>query len=429
MTKGRTFIMNSGGSDGGAFGGTGSTDCVIFNGAYGGGRIMYRDAAGTETELATGGGGGGGDVYLSGAPGGVAAPQTFTGPSNTFNDEVVVGTKLSALTDFDVGPAGAPTVLVNGLTGTATIPQVDAATKLATPQLDIMDAAMASAVTEVTTAFGETTFRTPTGGSVHFANTAQDLLSITSNQATFRRPPACLALVGAGAPTYVFDQNLFNVTPNGGGNFTTTLSTDLTANNYAGLPTAILVQITSSTAVGGGAGVDSVFTSVYPTQAGAAPPGITFNNGAGGPADAQGARDNFLSAPGQRYTCSRWRIIFKQVGTLLDSLGNPAVTGFSAYCDIDIDDFPTGGPQILKFKEMQYSSTFNNLITNFAAGAAPSGTNNNVDRFGLVRLGRRPQVNNSPVGYQFFIDFPGWDISQLTAGTTMSLTCQMLKLP
>ncbi len=111
-SQGRTLVMNQGGI-GGPTVPDGNKDVVILNGCQGGGRIMYQNANGALSELGGGGGGGGGgDVYLAGSAQG-DAPQTFTGPLNTFNQDVVVGQKLTAEGDFEVGPTNNPTTTIN----------------------------------------------------------------------------------------------------------------------------------------------------------------------------------------------------------------------------------------------------------------------------------------------------------------------------
>ncbi len=219
-------------------------------------------------------------------------------------------------------------------------------------------------------------------------------------------------------------------------NFVTRITNDLT--NDGNLALYLLFQMTASTDVkGNGAFPDAGFQSKYPqhkgANAGEAAPIITWNKGTTStepgvnhfvPLDPNNPGSG-LSGPEKR---KHWRISFEQVGTLLSTVavgsrpsGSVVLEGFEGYVDVCIGDFPVDGTGQLQYKDVCYGASTNFLNSN--AAIPSTGTTRTLNR-GQVRLARRnqPPAGAVPGAWQFFIDFPSWDLAAVGGANPPSLT-------
>lgn len=205
--------------------------------------------------------------------------------------------------------------------------------------------------------------------------------------------------------------------------YTTRICNDLTNDGLASLGSYLLMSMSGNPAVrpAGEAG----FLSKYPQLDGTASPVITWNVGnvAGEP-----GINNFGMGPVMKR--KNWRIKFEQqgdvIGTAAPNVGVVILRGFEGYIDVCIGEIPEVGNNEFQYKDVCYSTVINRLQSN----AAPAGTRTR-DR-GQVRMIRRNQFNGVFGAFQFFMDFPSWDLTSLggtNSATTMTLNFTFTCLP
>ena len=205
--------------------------------------------------------------------------------------------------------------------------------------------------------------------------------------------------------------------------YTTRICNDLTNDGLASLGSYLLMSISGNPAVrpAGEAG----FVSKYPQLDGTASPVITWN--VGNAANEPGI-NNFGMGPVMKR--KNWRIKFEQqgdvIGTAAPNVGVVILRGFEGYIDVCIGEIPEVGNNEFQYKDVCYSTVINRLQSN----AAPAGTRTR-DR-GQVRMIRRNQFNGVFGAFQFFMDFPSWDLTSLggtNSATTMTLHFTLTCLP
>jgi len=236
---------------------------------------------------------------------------------------------------------------------------------------------------------------------------------------------------------YSYQREVYDVFVNASANpptqdFTTRIANDITNDALGSLADYNLMQITGSSAVGGlPIYPDAGFRSKYPQLDGTQAPMITWNVGSAQNApgvnnfipDGQGGFVEILKR-------KNWRISFIQSGEVTATVGGvPNTTvlkGFQGYIDVCIGDFPEFTNNQFQYKDACYSTVVNRLQDN----SAPAGTRT-LDR-GQVRLVRRNQFINNIGSFQFFMDFPSWDLTLLggsNSATTMTLNFTFTCLP
>ena len=233
--------------------------------------------------------------------------------------------------------------------------------------------------------------------------------------------------VAAGLPSYTYQAEVYDVydkaDPNSVPAPTTTILTrfanDITNDvPLANLTFFTLFQMTSSTAVHGETGFpDCGFQSKYPKQDGTINDIITWNCGI--TANTPGANNFVPDGAGgfiEAFKRKHWRISFKQISDITATvatggiaIGDVVLSNFEGYIDVCIAEFPTsiGGQNDYQYKQVCYGSSVNKLQAN-----APPAGSRTLDR-GQVRMARRNQYGLNVGGWQFFLDFPSWDLTSI----------------
>lgn len=240
---------------------------------------------------------------------------------------------------------------------------------------------------------------------------------------------------GAGQPSYAYAAEVYDVYTNANAtgvpapgtlDFTTRICNDLTNDGVPNLGSYLLFTMTQSLAAKGTTS-DAGFQSKYPAADGSANSIITWNCGA---AAGDAGVNNFVGI--EAFKRKHWRISFKQKESITATVavpgalppivvGDTVLQGFEGYIDVCIGEFPTAtaSAEPFQYKQVCYGTSVNRLQSN----AAASGTRT-LDR-GQARLIRRNQFGSGLGSWQFFMDFPSWDLQSIGGTNSATSTLQL----